>query len=70
LVSRIGQPVDVPQAVELQIQTRNGAALDVVRRPAEAVARTCLHEITELGPLLLEHASIESPAVWPGVRLF
>jgi Archaeal S-adenosylmethionine synthetase len=70
LVSRIGQPVDAPQAVELQIQTRNGAALDVVRRPAEAVARTCLHEITELGPLLLEHASIESPAVWPGVRLF
>jgi S-adenosylmethionine synthetase len=70
LVSRIGQPVDVPQAVELQIQTRNGAALDVVRRPAEAVARTCLREITELGPLLLEHASIESPAVWPGVRLF
>ena len=70
LVSRIGQPVDVPQAVELQIQTRNGAAIAVVREPAEAVARRCLRDITELSTLLIEHASIESPAMWPGIRLF
>ena len=70
LVSRIGQPVDVPQAVELQIQTRNAVALAIVREPAEAVARRCFRHITGLGALLIQHASIESPAVWPGVRLF
>ena len=70
LVSRIGQPVDTPQVVELQIQTRNGVALDVVRAPATAVARTCLRDISELSALLIQHASIESPAMWPGVRLF
>jgi S-adenosylmethionine synthetase len=70
LVSRIGQAVDMPQAVELQIQTRNGVALDVVREPATAVARKCLSDITELSALLIQHASIESPAMWPGVRLF
>ena len=70
LVSRIGQPVDTPQAVELQIQTRNGVALDVVREPATAVARKCLREISELSARLIQHASIESPAMWPGVRLF
>ncbi len=70
LVSRIGQPVDAPQAVELQIQTRNGVALDVVREPATAVARRCLGDITGLSTLLIQQASIESPAVWPGVLLF
>jgi S-adenosylmethionine synthetase len=70
LVSRIGQPVNAPQAVELQIRTRNGATLYVVREPATAIARRCLQEITELGTLLIQHASIESPAMWPGVRLF
>jgi S-adenosylmethionine synthetase len=70
LVSRIGQPVDTPQVVELQIQTRNGVALDVVRETATAIARKCLSDITELSALLIQHASIESPALWPGVRLF
>ena len=70
LVSRIGQPVDVPQAVELQIETRNRAALDVVREPVEAIARKCLRDISQLSTLLMQHASIESPALWPGVPLF
>ena len=70
LVSRIGQPVDTPQVVELQIQTRHGVALDLVREPAEAIARDCLRQVTELGQRLIQRASIESPAVWPGVRLF
>ena len=70
LVSRIGQPVDVPQAVDLQIQTRNGVALDAIREPATAVARKCLHDITALSALLIQHASIESPALWPGIPLF
>ena len=39
LVSRIGWPVETPQVVELQIQTRDGVALEVVREPAEAIAR-------------------------------
>jgi S-adenosylmethionine synthetase len=70
LVSRIGQPVDAPQAVELQIQTRNGIALERVREPAEAIARACLRDITGLSTLLIQHAAIESPALWPGVPLF
>jgi S-adenosylmethionine synthetase len=70
LVSRIGWPVETPQVVELQIQTRNGVALDVVREPAEAIARDCLRRLTELTRLLLDRASLESPATWPGVPLF
>jgi len=70
LVSRIGQPVDSPQAVELQIQMRNGVALEHVREPATAIASNCLRRITGLSQLLIERASIESPAVWPGVHLF
>jgi S-adenosylmethionine synthetase len=70
LVSRIGQPVDTPQIVEVQIQTRHGVALDVMREPAEAIARDCLRQLSELGQRLIQQASIESPAVWPGVRLF
>jgi S-adenosylmethionine synthetase len=70
LVSRIGWPVETPQVVELQIQTRNGIALATVREPAEAVARNCLHRLTGLTRLLLDGASIESPAAWPGVLLF
>jgi S-adenosylmethionine synthetase len=70
LVSRIGQPVDSPQAVELQIRTRDGIALERVREAATVVARDCLRRITGLSQLLLERASIESPAVWPGVPLF
>ncbi len=70
LVSRIGRPVETPQVVELQIQTRDGVSLEVVREPAEAIARSCLHSLSELPQLLIERASIESPAVWPGVRLF
>jgi S-adenosylmethionine synthetase len=70
LVSRIGRPAEMPQVVELQIQTRDGVSLEVVRGPAEDIARTCLRSLTELAQLLIERASIESPAVWPGVRLF
>jgi S-adenosylmethionine synthetase len=70
LVSRIGWPVETPQLVELQIQTRDGVSLEVVREPAEAIGRNCLRSLTELPRLLIERASIESPAVWPGVRLF
>ena len=65
LVSRIGQPVDTPQVVELQIQTRNGVALDVVREPATAIARKCLGDITELmgkGTIKLEKVkTVELP---------
>jgi S-adenosylmethionine synthetase len=70
LVSRIGWPVERPQVVELQIQTRNGMTLDAVREPAEAIARECLRRVSGLSTLLLETASLESPAVWPGVLLF
>jgi S-adenosylmethionine synthetase len=70
LVSRIGQPVDRPQAMELQIQPRRGITLDSVRDPATAIARDGLRRIAGLSQTLIERASIESPAVWPGVRLF
>jgi S-adenosylmethionine synthetase len=70
LVSRIGQPVDSPQAVELQIRTRDGIPLERVREAATVIARECLRRITGLTELLLERASIESPATWPGVLLF
>jgi S-adenosylmethionine synthetase len=70
LVSRIGQPVDTPQAVELQIRTRDGIAIDTVREPATVIARDCLRRLAGLSQLLIERASIESPAVWPGVHLF
>jgi S-adenosylmethionine synthetase len=70
LVSRIGWPVDRPLVMELQIRTRDDAALDVVRDPAETIARHGLRRLSELPRLLLEHAAIESPAEWPGVLLF
>jgi S-adenosylmethionine synthetase len=70
LVSRIGWPVDMPQTVELQIQSRNGVALHTLREPAEAIARECLRGVTGLTRLLLDMASVESPAAWPGVLLF
>ena len=70
LVSRIGSPVETPQVVELQIQTRNGIAIETLREPAEAIARECLRRVTELPRLLLDRASVESPAAWPGVLLF
>jgi S-adenosylmethionine synthetase len=70
LVSRIGWPVETPQVMELQIQTRNGIALDTLREPAEAIARECLHGVTGLTRLLLDKASVESPAAWPGILLF
>ena len=70
LVSRIGWPVDTPQIVELQIQTRNGIPLEVVRELAETIARDCLRRMPELTRQVLERASIESPATWPGVLLF
>jgi S-adenosylmethionine synthetase len=70
LVSRIGQPVDTPQTAELQIQMRDNAALDSVREPATAIARDGLRRLHGLSQLLIERASIESPAVWPGVHLF
>jgi S-adenosylmethionine synthetase len=70
LVSRIGWPVETPLVMELQIRTRDDVALDVVRDPSETVARNGLRRLSELPRLLLEHASIESPAEWPGVLLF
>jgi S-adenosylmethionine synthetase len=70
LVSRIGWPVETPQLVELQIQTRNGIALNTLREPAEGIARGCLRRVTGLSKLQLETASLESPAEWPGVLLF
>jgi S-adenosylmethionine synthetase len=70
LVSRIGWPVETPQVVELQIQPRNGVALDTLREPAEAIARECLRGMTGLTKLLLDTASVESPAAWPGILLF
>ena len=70
LVSRIGWPVETPQVVELQIQTRNGVALDTLREPAEAIALECLRGMPRLSRLLLDKASVESPAAWPGVLLF
>jgi S-adenosylmethionine synthetase len=70
LVSRIGWPIETPQMVELQIQTRNGVALETVRGAAEATARNCLRGLPDLTQQLLDHASIESPAEWPGVLLF
>jgi S-adenosylmethionine synthetase len=70
LVSRIGSPVDVPQVVELQIQTRTGVAVDVVRGPAEAIARRGLAGLATLAQRLLDDASANSPAGWPGLLLF
>jgi S-adenosylmethionine synthetase len=70
LVSRIGWPVETPQVVELQIQTRNGVALETLREPAEAIARECLRGVTGLTRLLLDKGSVESPAEWPGILLF
>ena len=70
LVSRIGWPVDTPLVMELQIRTRDDVALEVVRDPAETIARDGLRRLSELPRLLLEHASIEAPAEWPGVLLF
>jgi S-adenosylmethionine synthetase len=70
LVSRIGWPVETPQALELQIQTRNGIALELVREPTEAIARECLRGVTDLTRLLLDRASVEAPAAWPGILLF
>jgi S-adenosylmethionine synthetase len=70
LVSRIGSPVEAPQLVELQIQTRRGIALETVRELAEAIARENLRRMTELSRLLIERGSIESPADWAGILLF
>jgi S-adenosylmethionine synthetase len=70
LVSRIGSPVETPRVVELQIQTRNGIAIEMLREPAEAIVRECLSNVPGLTRLLLDRGSIESPAAWPGVLLF
>jgi S-adenosylmethionine synthetase len=70
LVSRIGRPVETPQIVELQVRTREGIPLDEVRARVEAIARTRLRGLAALPQLLLDRASAERPAMWPGVRLF
>lgn len=70
LVSRIGWPVATPQLVDLQLRTRDTLPLDLLRAPAEAIARDCLRELSELPQTLLARASVESPATWPGVLLF
>jgi S-adenosylmethionine synthetase len=70
LVSRIGWPIEMPLVIELQIQTRDGIALDTLREPAAAIAREHLRGVTELTRLLLDKGSVASPAAWPGILLF
>jgi S-adenosylmethionine synthetase len=70
LVSRIGTPVETPQIVELQLQTRDGLPPDALRTPVEAIARDCLRRLSHLSHVLLASASVESPATWPGIDLF
>jgi S-adenosylmethionine synthetase len=70
LVSRIGWPIETPQAMELQIRTRDDLPLDGIREPVEALARECLRHVGDLAQELLANASFESPASWPGVLLF
>ena len=70
LVSRIGSPAETPQLVELQVHTRDGIPLDVVRPVVEAIAQARLGDLAELPQLLLTRASIESPEMWPGIPLF
>jgi S-adenosylmethionine synthetase len=70
LVSRIGRPVDSPQAVELQVRTHGDIPLERVRERATVIARDCLQRISVLSQLLIERARIEAPATWPGVDLF
>jgi S-adenosylmethionine synthetase len=70
LVSRIGSPAESPQLVELQVRTRDGIPLDVVRPVIEAIAHDRLRDLADLPQLLLTRASIESPEMWPGIRLF
>jgi S-adenosylmethionine synthetase len=70
LVSRIGWPVDRPQLVELQIRTRDGIPVEQVRGQAEAIAHRGIGGLRTLAQQLLERASLDSPADWPGVPLF
>jgi S-adenosylmethionine synthetase len=70
LVSRIGSPADLPQMLELHVRTRDDIPLDDVRPVVEAIARARLRDLANLPQLLLARASIESPALWPGVQLF
>ena len=70
LVSRIGSPAETPQLVELQVHTRDGIPLDVVRPVVEGIAQARLRDLAELPQLLLTRASIESPEMWPGIQLF
>ncbi len=56
--------------VALQIQTRNGIALDTLREPAEGIARECVRRVSGSSTLLLETALVESPAEWSGILLF
>jgi len=70
LVSRIGSPADTPQLVELQVHTRDGIPLDVVRPAVEEIAQARLRDLAQLPQLLLTRGSIESPEMWPGIQLF
>ena len=70
LVSRIGSPAETPQLVELQVHTRDGIPLDIVRPVVEGIAQARLRDLAELPQLLLTRASIESPEMWPGIQLF
>jgi len=70
LASRIGWPVDTPQLVDLQIRTRDDLPLEAIRERVGITASNGLRGLARLPQLLLDRASIESPAAWPGITLF
>lgn len=70
VVSRIGWPVDAPLVVEVRLRTRDDLPVDTLQGPVEALVHRCLGGLRDLPQRLLDHASIESPAGWPGILLF
>jgi S-adenosylmethionine synthetase len=70
VVSRIGWPVDAPLVVEVRLRTRDDLPVGTLQAPVEALVHRCLGGLRDLPQKLLDHASIESPAGWPGMLLF
>ncbi|MDH4063159.1 MAG: methionine adenosyltransferase [Acidobacteriota bacterium] len=70
LASRIGWPVETPQLVDLRIRTHDDLPLDTIRERVQETASNGLRGLARLPQLLLDRASIESPAAWPGIPLF